>query len=370
MRSVDALATLQELGSSQRGLVTTSQAEQYGISRVALGRLRERELIYQARRGVYALPTAGDESLQDLHAAWLSTDPTEIAEQRLGQPDVAVSHVSAARVHGLGDLVAPHHEFTSTIRRRTSQPDVRIHRGDLPDDDVAIISGLPVTSIPRTVGDIADGGVDLDHLAYVVRDALSSPQVRPRDLARRLDRAAARHGFEDGDALVEACLERAGLPPVAENLASARESLMRTLGGDAVRELMEKTFGDMFADQWKTLTADRASTLWGLADPPALDAIRSLPAQHTATRWRATTSNVLESFRMPAPDALRSSTLRDLNKSMRLGSPWATNPSGGQGMDVQASERKKVSDGDEAIQAADASWTEDVPEGEAEREGS
>lgn len=370
MRSVDALATLQELGSSQRGLVTTSQAEQYGISRVTLGRLRDRELIYQARRGVYALPTAGDESLQDLHAAWLSTDPTEIAEQRLSRPDIAVSHISAARVHGLGDLVAPHHEFTSTIRRRTSQPDVRIHRGDLPDDDVAIISGLPVTSIPRTVGDVADGGVDLDHLAYVVRDALSSPQVRPRDLARRLDRAAARHGFEDGDALVDACLERAGLPPVAENLATSRESLMRTLGGDAVRELMEKTFGDMFADQWKTLTADRASTLRGLAATPALDAIRSLPAQRTTALWGATKPNLLETFRTPALDAFRSSTLRDLNRSMRLGSPWAMSSSGGRDMDAQSTERKGDGDGDEAIQAANASWTEDVPEGETEREGS
>lgn len=369
MKSVDALATLQELGSSQQGLVTTSQAEQYGISRVTLGRLRDRELIHQARRGVYALPTAGAESLQDLHAAWLSTDPTTIADQRLGKPDIAVSHISAARVHDLGDLVAPHHEFTSTLRRRTSQADVRIHRGDLPNDDVAIINGLPVTSIPRTVGDIADDGADLDHLAYVVRDALSSPQVRPRDLARRLDKAAARHGFEDGNALVEACLERAGLPPVAGNLVSARESLRRTLEGDAIRELMEKTVGDMFANQWKTLTADRASTIWGVSGPPALDAIRNLPAQHTAALWGATKSNMLESFRTPALDAFRSSALRDLNRSMSLGSPWVTDPSGDQSKDAQAPELKKASDGDQSKQTADASGAEDVPEGEAGCEG-
>lgn len=370
MRSVDALATLQELGSSQRGLVTTSQAEQYGISRVTLGRLRDRELIYQARRGVYALPTAGDESLQDLHAAWLSTDPTEIAEQRLSQPDIAVSHISAARVHGLGDLVAPHHEFTSTIRRRSSQPDVRIHRGDLPDDDVVVISGLPVTSILRTVGDIAGGGVDLDHLAYVVRDALSSPQVRPRDLGRRLDKVAARQGFDNGDALVEASLERAGLPPVAENFASVRESLMRTLGGDAVRELVEKTFGDMMAAQWESFAGDRASMLWGAAGPPALDAIRNLPAERSAALWGAAKSNMLESVQTPALDAFRSSTPRDLNRSMRLGSPWVMDTSGDRGIGVRSPVLERESDGDEATQAADARGTEDVPEGEAEREGS
>lgn len=369
MRAVDALATLQELGSTQRGLVTTSQAEEYGISRVALGRLRDRGLIHQARRGVYALPTAGDESLQDLHAAWLGTEPTRLAEQRLHQPDIVVSHVSAARVHGLGDLVAATHEFTSAIRRRSSQPDVRIHRGDLTDDDVTVVGGLPTTSIPRTVSDLADDGVDLDHLAYVVRDALSAPEVRPQDLARRLDKAAERNGLADGGALVEACLERAGLPAVASNLTSTHEALARTLGGDAIRELVEKAFGDMFADQWKAFAADSASAMWGRTGPLALDAIKNLPRQHTAALWGATKSSMFESIHAPALEAIRSSATGELSRAMRLGSPWRTGLADERDASVQSASEEEESDGDEEVPAADASGTEDVARGEAEREG-
>lgn len=287
MRAAEAIATLEELGSTQRGLITTSQAEQYGISRVTLGRLRGRGLIHQARRGIYSLPSAGIEPLQDLHAAWLGTAPTELGEQRLDKPDVAVSHVSAAQVHQLGDLVASLHEFTSSSRRRSSHPDVRIHRGDLPPDDVTVVDGLPVTSIPRTVGDIADNGVDLDHLAGVVRDALSSPQVRPRNLAQRLDRAATRHGFTNGNALVEACLERAGLPAVAENLSSTMEALLRALGGNEIRGLMQNAFGDQLAEQRGALAAVHTDALRQLMVSGALEAMQSPRAHHLTSAHRS-----------------------------------------------------------------------------------
>ncbi len=112
MRAVDAIATLEELGSSQwGGLVTTGQAEAHGISRVTLGRLRDGHIIIQLRRGVWALPSADHgPPLQDLRAAWLSTDARQLAEERLhgdGDEAVVVSHVSAASVHGLGDEIPP-----------------------------------------------------------------------------------------------------------------------------------------------------------------------------------------------------------------------------------------------------------------------
>ena len=222
MRSMDAIATLEELGSSQWGLITTGQAETYEISRVALGRLRDNDIIHQVRRGVWALPSAGHGLLQGLRAAWLATSSRKLAEERLCvDADVVVSHVSAASVHALGDLIPHQHEFTSTKRRQTSQADLRFHRAEL-SGDVTIVDGLPVTSILRTVEDLAGAGADLDHLGSIIRDALASPEVRPRDLAGRLDPVAECHGYEDGSALVEDSLDRAGLPTVAANLTGPR----------------------------------------------------------------------------------------------------------------------------------------------------
>lgn len=369
MRSAEALATLQELGSSQRGLVTTSQAERYGVSRVALGRLRDRGLIHQARRGVYMLPSGGDESLQDLHAAWLGTEPTELAEQRLEQPDVAVSHISAAHVHGLGDLVGSVHEFTSTRRRRSSQPDVRIHRGDLPDGDVTVVDGLPVTSIPRTVADLADADVDFDHLAYVVRDALSSPAVRPRDLARRLDTAAKNSGMADGDAFVDACLEHAGLPAVAQNLTSSRESLMRLLGSEVWQDLMRRTAGNLTGAHWKSIGTDRATALWGATGPPTVGAAQALSSAYSTALWGLAKPPALWAFRNPALEALHRSATGDLVRSMHVASPLRATPATRRDAD-EPTDGDEERDADGEAQAADTSSFEDVAEGEAEREGS
>lgn len=368
MKSAEALATLQELGSTQRGLVTTSQAEQYGISRVALGRLRDRGLIHQERRGVYMLPSGGDDSLQDLHAAWLSTEPTKLAEERLDHPDLAISHLSAARVHGLGDVVAPLHEFTSSRRRRSSQPDVRIHRGELPDGEVTTVDGLPVTSIPRTVADLIDADVDFDHLAYVVRDALSSPDVRPRDLARRLEHVAKARGMADGDTFVDACLEHAGLPTVARNLASSRESLMRLLGDGVWRDLMQRTATDPIAAHWKAFGTDRAAALWRTKGASTIGVVQDLAASHSAALWNLAKPAALWAFENPSLETFRSSVGSDLIKPMHAASPWRAALVTRRDEDESTSDDEERDDEGEA-QAADTSSIEDVTEGEAERGG-
>lgn len=223
VQSAEALATLEELGASQWGLVTTGQAETYGVSRVDLGRLRGNGLVRRVRRGVYSLPSAGHGPVQDLHAAWLSLDPRTTAEQRVEQePVTLVSHASAAAVHSLGDLVPSVHEFTSARRRQTTHQDIRFHRRELSVEDHALVDGLPVTSVLRTLEDLASAGIDMDHLAEAVRDALAKPDVHPGALASRLDQRAGHYGHDSGQALVDDCLDRAGLPTVAANLAGSR----------------------------------------------------------------------------------------------------------------------------------------------------
>lgn len=243
MRASDALTVLEQLGSGQWGLVTTAQAAALGVTRTDLGRLMGAGSVQRVRHGVYALASAGYGPLQELQAAWLATDPRTAGETRvMDGDDVVVSHVSAAQVHGLGDLIAAAHEFTSPRRRQTAQPDVRFHRLDLPDEDRAVVEGLPVTSVVRTVADLVASATDFDHLATVVRDALSLPDVRHDVLAARLDAGASRYGFEDGEELVSASLESAGLPTVAANLVSS-EVFLRSLVEPLSRQLVESIQG-------------------------------------------------------------------------------------------------------------------------------
>lgn len=219
MKASHAMTTLEELGSSQWGLVTAAQAQAHGVSRVTLGRLRDDGMVHPLRRGVYALPSSGQGPLQDLRAAWLATKPSALAEDRVHRPDeVVVSHRSAASVHGLGGVMPTHHVFTSATRHTSSHPDVVFHRRKLEADEVTVVDGLLVTSIERTVADVSGRGVDLDHLAEVVRDALASEHVDVGRLAQALAPAAQRLGFATGDALIEECLERAGLPATLLNM--------------------------------------------------------------------------------------------------------------------------------------------------------
>lgn len=329
MRSADALTTLEELGSSQWGLVTTGQAESYGVSRVDLGRLHNNGMVHRTRRGVYSLPSAGFGPLQDLRAAWLATDPRKTAEARVENVvDVVASHASAAAVHDLGDLVPFTNEFTSTRRRQSTHEDVRFHRAELPDDDHALVDGLPVTSVLRTLEDLASVGTDLDHLADLVRDALSKPEVRPDSLATRLNHLANRYGHNSGRELIDDCLNRAGLPSVATNLASSNalaaaflsqlpsqtavlDSIVRQSMGPELTKTINRILDPVIAEQARQLATQTNPALRAMQDQMTERLRESLApileAQAQATR--------------PMLEAIQQSTANSL-RGLQVGRYW------------------------------------------------
>ncbi|MGO2748348.1 type IV toxin-antitoxin system AbiEi family antitoxin domain-containing protein [Microbacterium sp.] len=220
MRTLDALAALEFLGSNQWNLVTTAQASAIGITRNMLIRLTESGTLQRVRHGVYALPSAPHGPLQDVRAAWLATDPKKAATERTQSGDaVIVSGPSAAGVHGLGDVIAHRHEFTSANRRQSTQSDVRFRRRALANDEVTIIDGLPVTTVLRTLSDLARDQLDLDHLTHAVRDALEKPEVRASDVAHALGPHAAHFGADSGKDLLTQMVRSSSIDLKAADLA-------------------------------------------------------------------------------------------------------------------------------------------------------
>lgn len=214
MDEASVLEELELFGSSQWGLVTSAQSRGLGIDRLWLSRMSARGRLQRIRHGVYALPSARYGPRQDLQAAWLATDASTPAESRLAVEDpVVVSHVSAAGVHQLGDLIAARHEFSSPARRQTTQKDIRFHRSQVPARDITWVDDFPVTSVPRTVGDLADSAVDGDHLSQVVCDAVDHHQVSISDLAERLFPYIDSYGATSGTDLVGSLLEVSGYVP-------------------------------------------------------------------------------------------------------------------------------------------------------------
>lgn len=191
---------LGDVAAEQWGLVTTAQARALGVPAQAMARLTERGSLERMTHGVYRVAGAPAEPLDSLRVAWLTLDPARRASQRVRdtRPEV-VSHRSAANLHGLGDLESDMHEFITSTRKQTRRDDIRLHRSHLAPDDWTVVDGLPVTTVARTVADLAASRVDGGHLAKVVRDALAVKQVSDDRLSASLAPHAHAYGAPKGE---------------------------------------------------------------------------------------------------------------------------------------------------------------------------
>jgi predicted transcriptional regulator of viral defense system len=241
MKPRDALRAVQDLASSQWGLLTTPQARSLGVTAAQLARFAEHGALVRLQHGLYVVAGVPFDRHRSLQAAWLALDPRVPAYERINTPGVpVVSHASAAELHGLGDIEADVLEFTVSSRKQSRREDVRIHRGHVPKTDWTQTAGLPVTTPARTVADLAAAGIDGGHLAVVARDAITTAGVSMEQLGRRLAPFAAKYGSPsgDGNALLKRFLDEAGIPAVSEQLANNRvQEIMDQLAGHAARQL-------------------------------------------------------------------------------------------------------------------------------------
>jgi predicted transcriptional regulator of viral defense system len=171
-----------EMAVEQAGYFTGRQAHQAGFStdlikyHVHRGRFRP----VHRKSGVYRLrdfPTGSDD---ELWAAWM----------RLG-PKAVLSHMSALRLHNLSDVVpdAVHMwvPYSKRPRMRRSIPQgVRVHvaRHWLRPKEITRVNGLPVTSVLRTLLDVADRGASPEQVVLAIRQALERGLVTGTALRR------------------------------------------------------------------------------------------------------------------------------------------------------------------------------------------
>jgi predicted transcriptional regulator of viral defense system len=134
-----------QLAREQHGVVARSQLEQAGVtSRQIKTRVGDGRLV-RLHRGVYAV---GHNRLRS-EGRWLA------AVLACG-PGALLSHRSAAALHGLRPATAGAVEV-STVWHRASADGLRVHgRRRLAPEDRDVALGVPVTSVARTLVDLAD----------------------------------------------------------------------------------------------------------------------------------------------------------------------------------------------------------------------
>src|SRR4051812_23942207 len=133
------------LAEAQHGVVAIWQLLELGLGRKAIEYWLRTGRLQPLYRGVYAVG----------HTA-LSLNGRLLAAVFSAGPLAVLSHRNAAMLWGLLKDSRPVIDVTTPDRGRTSKSRVRVHRvRSLHPDDVAVVDGVPVTSIARTLFDIA-----------------------------------------------------------------------------------------------------------------------------------------------------------------------------------------------------------------------
>ncbi len=215
MKSRKALRVLAEVSESQWGMITSAQARARGVSHMNLTRLTESGDLVRLSHGVYKDGGAPSGEYEELRAAWLAIAPARLAYERLAERpgSAVVSGESASRLHGIGDLRGMKSEFTTATRKQTQRPDVRYRTRVLPEQDITVHDGLPVTTRERTIADLLEDHQDLSIVGNALRDAARQSRLDMDRLTELLGPLAERNGHRKGDgaALLGELLRIAGM---------------------------------------------------------------------------------------------------------------------------------------------------------------
>jgi len=169
-RSLNALAMY------QAGYFTAAQALEVGYSYQSQKYHVEHGNWDRVGRGLFRLPD------------WPARDEDRYVLWRLRSHDQAVvSHESALVIYDLGDANPARLHLTLPLGFRAKDTAVVIHRSTLPPGDVEDRDGYRITSVQRTLFDVASGEMTQEQLDVAVADAVKRGLVTPLRLRHRAD---------------------------------------------------------------------------------------------------------------------------------------------------------------------------------------
>ncbi|WP_037081025.1 type IV toxin-antitoxin system AbiEi family antitoxin domain-containing protein [Pseudonocardia spinosispora] len=189
-----------------------------GFTAAELRQLRSSGQLSLVRRGRYLAGAQPDDEA-DRHRLLIGATFPELAA------DAVLSHGSAAVLHGLPTWGVPLDRVAVTRNRRSGArrgTRAHVHAAPLGTDEVCLIDGFPVTSLPRTVVDIARALVF--ESAVVIGDA-ALRLIGPDELADMLARARRRPGVARAGRAV------AFMNPASESVGESRSRVAIAMAG-------------------------------------------------------------------------------------------------------------------------------------------
>lgn len=190
-RSYEALYRVAE---QQAGYFTTAQARASNYSQRQLTYYVQTHRFERARTGIYRLSQYPSSANEDLFVAWLQAGPTAV-----------ISHESALALYGLSDALPAEIHLTISPRASRRHPGLRLHTNRLDSEETTWLAGLPVTTVPRTIADVAASGLADELVIQAVHQAIAQGLVTTASM-----RAAAVRRAGRARRLIERALQEKG----------------------------------------------------------------------------------------------------------------------------------------------------------------
>lgn len=164
---------LYQTAEQQAGYFTAAQARKAGFSSSLLSYHLDTGRFARVRPRVYRLVQFPASPHEDLYVAWLQAGP-----------DAVISHDSALALYDLSDLLPGQIHITVPRTASRRRQGLRLHTKHLAQEEVTRYEGLPVTTVLRTLVDVAGAGLADEQVQQAIREALRRGLVTRESLLR------------------------------------------------------------------------------------------------------------------------------------------------------------------------------------------
>lgn len=172
-----------EVARAQHWLLTTPELTELGFDNHAVARLVDERILQRVIRGLYRV-----------HGTRSPTQDVAAALSR--HAGSAASHRSGAFLHELAEVTPAKPDFTVPIQSTGGTTLGTLHRSALPDEDLTIVQGLRVTTVSRTIVDVARY-LSQERMEEALNVAISGKMASVESIircARRLEHEPGRDG--------------------------------------------------------------------------------------------------------------------------------------------------------------------------------
>lgn len=162
---------LYEIAEGQAGYFSAAQAVNIGFSRKRLSLNVKSGKFQRVFQGVYRFVLFPSSPFEDLFVAWLRAGPESV-----------ISHESALAVYELSDVLPS--EIHITVPRTASRrrKNLKQHTQKLEENEITSRSGLPVTTVERTIADVAAAGLAEELVRQAIEEALQRGLISEKNL--------------------------------------------------------------------------------------------------------------------------------------------------------------------------------------------